>query len=79
MNQYFKLYFTFCQRPHHRCLTVEKKHDKDSGCHSDTRHSCCRESNAQRFIKGKKVQLARDAGNSFSIRPELRRTLLTLK
>ena len=56
---------------YHRCLTVGKKNHRDSCCHNGTTHSCCGQSNAQGFIKGKKVQLARHAGSLVSIGPKL--------
>lgn len=64
---------------HQRCLTVAEEHHKHSCCQRGTRHSCCSQGNAQSFIKGKEVQLARDAGSLFSIGPELRRTTLAVK
>lgn len=63
-----------CGRPsaYHRRLSVVKKHHEHSSCHRDTGNSHCCEGDAQSFIEGKEVQLARDAGGTLSIGPELR-------
>lgn len=64
---------------YHRWLTIANKHHKHNCCHCSTGHSCSSQSNAQCFIKGKKVQLTRDTGCFFSIGPELKWTTLTVK
>lgn len=64
---------------YHRCLTVGEKHHKHNCCHCGTRYSDCGQGDAQGFIKGQEIQLARDACSSLSIGPKLRWTMYTLK
>ncbi|PWA22037.1 hypothetical protein CCH79_00010354 [Gambusia affinis] len=63
---------------YHRRMAVVKEHREDSCCHRDTGNGHCCEGDAQSFIEGKEIQLARDAGGTLGVGPELRWATIAL-